>query len=76
MANPIEPVPRQKDVNFMSKTRKNGVKVEKVRSIFFSNFFFEINVKFDADFNGTGAESRRRQLRAQNLKKPTERDEK
>ena len=57
MSNPIEPVPRQKDVNFMSKTRKNGVKVEKVRSIFFSNFFFEINGKFYADFKNTCFES-------------------
>ena len=72
----MEPVPSLQDVIFMPKTSKNGVKVENTKSIFFSNFFFEINVKFDADFNGTGPESPWRQLRAQNLKKPTERDEK
>ena len=65
----MEPVPSLQDVIFMVKTAKNGGQGRKVRSIFFWNFFFEINVKFDADFNGTGRESRRRQLRAQNLKK-------
>ena len=72
----MKPVPSLQDVIFMPKTAKNGVKVENTKSIFFSNFFFEINVKFDADFNGTGPESKRRQLHAQNLNKPAERVEK
>ena len=72
----MEPVPSLQDVIFMVKTAKNGGQGRKVRSIFFWNFFFEINVKFDGESNGTGPEARRRQLRAQNLKKPTERVEK
>ena len=69
----MQPVPSLQDDIFGVKTRKNGVKVEKVKSIIFSKFFFEINVKFDADFNGTDLESRRRHLRAQNSKKTPER---
>ena len=72
----MEPVPSLQDVIFMVKTAKNGGQGRKVRSIFFWNFFFEINVKFDGKSNETGPEARRRQLRAQNLKKPTERVEK
>ena len=69
----MEPVPSLQDVIFMLKTAKNGVKVENTKIIFFSNFFFEINAKFDADFNGTGPEPKRRLLRGQNLKNPAER---
>ena len=69
----MEPVPSLQDVIFMPKTAKNGVKVENTKIIFFQNFFFLNCVKFDGESNGTGRESRRRQLRAQNLKKPAER---
>ena len=69
----MEPVLSLQDVIFMPKTAKNGVKVENTKSIFFSNFFFEINVKFDDESNGTGRDSWRRQLCAQNLKKSAER---
>jgi hypothetical protein len=71
----MEPVPSHHDDIFTVKTRKNTCQGRNFRSIFFYTFFFQIDAKFDADFNGIGPESRKRQLHAQNLKKPAVRVE-
>jgi hypothetical protein len=45
-----------------SKLEKTGWEGRNFRSILFYNFFFEIDAKFDADFNETGPEAKKRLL--------------
>ena len=45
-----------------SKLEKTGWEGRKFRSIFFYTYFFVIDTKFDAEFNETGPESKKRLL--------------
>ena len=72
----MQPVPSLQDDIFTVKNRKNTCQGRNLRSVIFYNFFFQIDAKFDAEFNGTGPESRKWQLYAQNWKKPAGRVEK
>ena len=60
----------QKTSTSCSKPEKQpGWEGQKVRSIFFGNFFFVINAKFDADFKNTSAELKSPQLHGEKWKK-------
>ena len=60
----MEPVPSLQDDIFMVKTRKNTCQGRNFIIVFFYNFFFQIDAKFDAEFIGTGPESKSPQQRA------------